>query len=138
MVQIWGGTQEVHLKKLQRIMNSAARYVLNSGKRWSSNRLMEACGWMGIRELVVYHSLLTLWKILNYETPRQLFEKFNWINDRKLSTSPPRLQTTEQYWRWRSVKYWNELSDTLRYATIMSTFKSGLRKLLLARSTIRR
>ena len=131
MIQVWGGTHEVHLTKIQRVVNSAARYVLNTGKRWGSRRLMEACKWMGIRELEEYHSLLTLWKILNHEVPETLFDKFQWVEDRKLTTNPPRLQTTDQYWRWRSIKYWNELPDPLRYTTRISQFKTELKKLLL-------
>ena len=135
MIQVWSGTYEVHLKKFQRIMNSAARYVLNTGRRWWSNRLMEACKWMGVRELVEYHSLLTLWKVLNKEVPGQLFDKFHWIDDRRISTNVPRLQTTEHYWRWRSDDYWNMLSDTLRYSNSISHFKSELKKFIISRIT---
>ena len=32
MIQIWGGTHPIYLKKLQRIMNNTARFILNEGK----------------------------------------------------------------------------------------------------------
>ena len=91
MIPVWGGTENVHMKKLQKIINTAARYVLNDGRRWRTNRLLTACNWLGARELSDYHSLITLSKVINFEVLSQLREKFTWMDDRRILTNPPRL-----------------------------------------------
>ena len=45
MIQVWGGTNKTQLKKVQKILNSAARYVIMGGKRWRSLKLMKECRW---------------------------------------------------------------------------------------------
>ena len=94
---------------------------------------MEAVNWLTAMELVEYHSLTTLWKILNTKKPPQLYDRFEWMDDRKISTSTPRLQTTSNYWRCRSTKYWNNLPDDLRYTMSISSFKIKLKKWLISR-----
>ena len=94
MIPVWGGTHLVHINKVQKILNKAARFVNNGGWRWNSIRLMESCKWMTAKELVTYHSLITVWKLVNHQVPSQLSEHFEVDDDRKLSTNIPRLQIT--------------------------------------------
>ena len=115
MIPIWDGTHQVHLDKVKRLMIKSARYVINGGKGWKTQRLMETCGWMNVRELVLYHSLLTLWKFFNNQVPVQIADKFTWLEDRLIETTKPRLQTTSNYWRWRIIHDWNNLSIDMRY-----------------------
>ena len=130
---VWGGTHLNHLTTLQRLQNKAARFVINGGRNWKTQKLMENCKWLTIRELVVYHTMVTLWKILRFKKPSQLFEKLVWIEDNKIETTNPRLQTTSMYWRWRSTVTWNELSSELRQILRISKFKSELKKHLLSK-----
>ena len=99
-----GGTQPTHLKKLQRIMNHAARYVLDRGRRWKTLRLMEECGWMTVTELAEMHTLVTMWKIKNYGSPEIMSEKFSWNEDDEAITHSAILQTTDNFFRNRGEK----------------------------------
>ena len=127
-----GGTHNIHIKKLQQIQNNAARYVLNGGIRWKTDRLMEACNWLGIRELIMYHSLITLWKLTNYGKPTHLAAKFKWTND-EVKTDTCRLLTTSSYFRWRTVRQWTEMKEELKQIRKMSVFKNELKKWLITR-----
>ena len=109
MIPIWGGTHQVHMRKVQKILNMTARFVNNCGRKWKTQKLMESCGWFTANELVVYHSLITLWKILYLQIPGQLFEKYEIQEDMKITTNRPRLQITSNYFRWRSCNDWNKL-----------------------------
>ena len=133
MITIWGGTHEIHLSKIQKLLNRTARYVIQGGWRMKSIKLMEKCKWLTAKELVTYHSMITLWKLLNCQKPKQLAEKFKWIEDRNIETSIARLQNTESNFRWRSIDSWNALNDKLRYSTKISQFKLDLKKTLISR-----
>ena len=78
MIQVWGGTHQIHLSKLQRILNNTARYILNEGRKWKTRKLMEAVNWLAAPELVDFHTLVALWKLKNFEVPIQLTQKFGW------------------------------------------------------------
>ena len=136
MVQVWGGTDKTHLKKVQQILNSAARYVLMGGKNWRSLRLMKECGWFTIQELEEFHTLILLWKILNQRKPSVLSEKFEWLEDRMIEARKSRLLITSRNYLSRSVKYWNNLSQELRHTGTISKFKTKLKKEILNRRPI--
>ena len=51
---LWGGTTENYLKKIQVVMNNAARTVTGLGRRTSTRTLMERCGWLTCKEAVIY------------------------------------------------------------------------------------
>ena len=104
MLPVWGRTPPTNIKKLQRIVNKTARYVLNKGKKWKTNKLMTELNWLRVDEMVVYHSLITLWKILKNRTPKQMAENFEIDNNWKIETTKPRLKTAECAFRWRSTK----------------------------------
>ena len=133
MISVWGGAQTTHLNKLQCLLNKTARYVINGGRRWKTTRLMKECNWMTVRELSLFQSLITLWKIVHHGTPSQLAEKFHLNEDWEIVTSEPRLKTTADYWHWRSSRRWNELELDTRQATKISTFKTRLRKQIMDR-----
>ena len=93
---------------------------------------MRKCNWFTIKELVTFHSLLALWKVLKLDKPEQLHEKFTIHEDFLISTSPARLMTTATGWRWRTVPEWNSLSQELRNCNKLNIFKNGLKKHLLS------
>ena len=88
---------------------------------------MDSCNWLRAEELANYHTLVTLWKILNNNKPVQLAEKFTWSINRKITVSNPRLAVTESYFRWRSANLWKNLSSELRNTMKISSFKKNLK-----------
>ena len=61
---VWGGLPKKNIRKLQTILNATARFVTGLSRQTSTPKLMEACKWMYATEMIEYHSLLTLWRIL--------------------------------------------------------------------------
>ena len=77
MIAIWGGIHQVHIDKVQKLINKTARYVLQGGWKIKTNKLMETCNWLTANKLVVFHSMLTIWKLLNFQIPSQIAEEKN-------------------------------------------------------------
>ena len=133
MIQVWGGTNRTHLKKVQKIFEYSSQICHHGGKRWRSLKLMKECGWFTIYELEEFHTLILLWKILNFGKPKVLTEKFTWIEDKKIEAREPRLQLNHQNYLSRGVRYWNNLSIDLRYTGTISSFKNNLKKEIISR-----
>ena len=75
LIQLWGGTSEYLLSFLQVIQNRAARTVTRLGWYTPVRTLMDQCGWLSVRQLVEYHSLVLLYKIVTEGKPVYLAGK---------------------------------------------------------------
>ena len=91
-------------------MNNAIRFATGMHKRTNTRTLMEAAGWMDIRELAQFHSLLMVWRIIRLNTPSYLADKITVEPDNTISTKNPRLMNTSTGFRWRIIPLWNSLS----------------------------
>ena len=130
-IPIYGGLQEIHARKIQTIMNNAARFISGAGRRTQTRKLMTKCNWLSFRELVKYHSLVQLWKLVKLRKPEILASKFQLSDDNFIRNQNPRLQIVGRNFRWRSIQDWNQLSQEVRDSTKLSIFKSGLKKWIL-------
>ena len=63
------------MKALQVVQNKAARVVTRLDAFTPTKRLMLACGWLSVRQLLVYHSLVLLYRIVESQTPLYLHSK---------------------------------------------------------------
>ena len=131
-ISIYGDLQEVHSKKLQTIMNNAARYICGLGKRTGTMELMAKCNWLSFKELTKYHSLVHLWKLVKTGKPELIASKFKLIDDNYLRNHNPRLQLVSRNFRWRITLEWNKLNQELRDTTKLSIFKKGLKHWILS------
>ena len=75
LLAVFGGTEEYLLTSLQRMQNRAAREVCNRGKRYPATKALEEVGWLPVRKLVEYHSLLQAKKTWETTTPSYLYRK---------------------------------------------------------------
>ena len=128
LIPLWGGAADVYIRKAQIVLNSAARWVTGLGKRTKTSVLMSRCNWMSVRELTAFHSLLNMWKTVHREKPRHIFNGLQVEDDYKLTTTIPRLQFTENCYKWRTVKIWNEMNGELRSNKKIGNFKLKLRR----------
>ena len=48
-ISVWGGTHQTNLVKWQRLQNKSARFVINGGKHWKTQRLVKNCNWLTIQ-----------------------------------------------------------------------------------------
>ena len=63
MIQVYGQASDYLLRILQVQQNRAARAVTRLAWGTSTHHLLNQIGWLSVRQLYVYHSLLLLWKI---------------------------------------------------------------------------
>ena len=102
--------------------------VLGYSRKTRTRKLMEDCKWLYFRELVLYHSLIQLFKIVLFNKPKELSLKLTVNVDRTILVTRPRLKCVKRSFRWWSVEKWNDLPDSIRQVDKLSTFKKSLRK----------
>ena len=109
-IPIYGGLPKTHSKKIQVILNNAARYIWNKNKRKSTLYLMRKCNWLTFTELVSYHSLINLWKIIKLGKPQHMSERIHILDNNYLRSQIPRINLVADNCRWRTIPEWNNLS----------------------------
>ena len=104
------------------------------------------CGWLSVNQLITYHSLVMVFKMIKSSLPMSMHEKIirndyvyntrTWvhINDGKYesnfkigpSKSADHLLANRSF-RWRASKQWNKLPINLRHSESVQTFKKSLK-----------
>ena len=136
LLPLWGGTYNKQLGKVQTIMNMTARWINNASRRTRTNTLMDECKWYNIRELIDYHSAITIWKILKSNKPEHLRKRISLDNQGLIEDRKPRLLTTGLGLLWRGREIWNSIQQETREAQTISKFKSGAKKWLMERRNL--
>ena len=135
-VQLWGGTSDYLLNMLQVLQNRAARIVTKRSVYTSQDELLKQCGWLNVHQLVAYHDLVLVYKVLREKKPvalhRSLSKSFSYrtraaatgaLLDNFRSTK----DITKSSFLIRATKLWNKLPPEVRVARSLLGFKSMLR-----------
>ena len=123
LLPLWGGTVSKYQKKIQVVLNRAARCVNGIGRRASSRNLLLETGWLSGRELAKYFSLSELWWNIHLKTPCYMHCKLK-LDDNLFVTNPPgRIQLMRQSYRWQASSLWNLLLDDGRHCQSLPAFK---------------
>ena len=73
LITLWGGTKEYLLNALQIQQLVAARAVCGfESTRWSKRQLLRKVGWLSVRQLVFFHTVLQAHKTLITGVPKLL------------------------------------------------------------------
>jgi hypothetical protein len=142
------------VKCLQVVQNKAARTVARLNIFTPTKTLMKVCGWMSVRQLLAYHSMVLLQKTLASQTPVYLYKKltvggdFSYKN-RQASSCPPGFSFTVSHpidsgavrqstgskkglskhgWCWNSVEMYNKLPPNIRLEKKLPNFKKRLKE----------
>ena len=87
---LWGGAQQYLLSALQVQQLSAARAVCGFGS-WgmSKKKLLDRVGWLSVRQLVFYHTVIQTCKTINTGYPKPLFQALssNYPNSTRRATA---------------------------------------------------
>ena len=74
LITVWGGAKQYLLKALQVQQLNAARAVCGFHSwGWSKRRLLKRVGWLSVRQLIFFHTVLQAHKTLNTGVPRPLY-----------------------------------------------------------------
>ena len=65
------------MKILQVVQNKASSLVTRQKNYTSTKAVLSACGWMFVRQLLAYHSLVLLHRTIRSKKPDFLYNKVN-------------------------------------------------------------
>ena len=131
LIPLWGGTYTKQMGKVQTIMNMTARWITDDSRRTKTSILMEKCKWFNIKELIKYHSVIAIWKILKTGKPEHLRDRIKLDNDGLMLDRNPRLQTTGLGLLWRGQYLWNSIPQEARDAPTIARFKNSTKKWIM-------
>ena len=139
LIQLWGGCEGYLLKMLQVQMNRAARYVTGYSGFTSTRRLMDKCGWLTVKQMIVFQTTLMVHKTLLTKQPFYLHSRFPTdqpYGTRQHSTGCIRLDQTFRCkgdlprtgFRQRGAHGYNSLPAEIRTCKNLGTFRYKLRR----------
>ena len=126
------------LKALQVVQNKAARCVTRKSWFTATRQLLKECGWLSIRQLAFYHTVLTIHRILRSEKPVYLRNKvtFNHPYSTRQATGGcvrfDRASNLEGSFINRAARDYNSIPNTLKIVTSLPYFKTKLKKWTVA------
>ena len=75
LMPVWVGCEDYLVNALQVNLNKVARIVTRLDRYTPTTVLMQQCGWMPVKQLMVFHSLVLLHKTLQNRSPSFLYQK---------------------------------------------------------------
>ena len=121
MISVWGGAQPYLLQGLQVQQLAAARIVCGFGSRfWSRRKLLTRVGWLSIRQLVHFHTVLQAIKIISAGKPAITHETISTQHPcRTRNAANARIRFGETFraessllgtsFKYRAVKWYNQV-----------------------------
>ena len=140
VIQLYGSASEYLIKSLQVQQNRAARLVTKLEYGTRTKVLLNQVGWLSVRQLFVYHSLLLVYKVKQNGKPSYLNERlstdFKYRTRQAASNSlvvmdTPRSEVGRTSFVNTSRRLWNSLPAELKKTSQQSSFKIRLRDWIL-------
>ena len=121
---VFGGCNVDEVKDLQVLQNRAAQIVTHSPPRSKRHLLFDKLKWLTVKQLIVYHTLLAVYKIRQSREPEYLANFL--LNDNRLGSiivPNTTLGLAKKSFVWRGSENWNSLPLDLRKSSKVGTFK---------------
>ena len=146
-ISLWGGAADYLISSLQIIQNKAARVVSKRDKYTPIVELLRQCGWLSVRQLVFYHSVIQIYKTKQTSSPKYISDKLNFefpYNTRLASSESVRmgaefkskLALTEKSFINRSTVNFNQLPTELKQMIKIEVFKKKLKQWVIQNISI--
>ena len=137
-ISLWGGTEDFLLNSLQIVQNKAARSVTRRGKYTPIVELLRQCGWLSVRQLTFYHSVILIYKTLQTTYPKYIYNKLatEFPYNTRLAKSEAvrmgpefksKLELTKKSFMNRATLSFNKLPASLRQTPKIEVFKKTLK-----------
>ena len=132
LIELWGGCSKYLLEALQKAQNRAAKTVTKLDWNTPVAELLNQCGWLSVHQLVVYHSVVLVHKVIQNKSPKYLHSMFDTEYQYKTKqahnalirqTRDLGLEITQDSFRWRAAKSYNELPLSIRNVASLEAFK---------------
>ena len=146
LIQVWGGCSEFLLSFLQILQNRGARYVTKLGWFTPVSTLLNHCGWLSVRQLVAYHSLILIFKTKRDKKPSYFYEKFSKqyrYQTRLMGENGIKVENKamkhlgQQNFTHRSTEMWNDLPSDTKQAPSELVFKTKVKAWIKANIQIK-
>ena len=133
LITLWGGAQLYLLKSLQVQQLTAARTVCGYfSYGWSTRKLLDRVGWLSVRQLIQFHTILQAHKTIKTGQPRPLFHSISTDhprNTRSAATGQIRFGEsfkTQSTFKYRALQWYNRVPADVKKGNI-STVKNKLK-----------
>ena len=137
--QLWGGCEEYLLNSLQVLQNRAARTVTRKFWFTPTRILLADCAWLSVRQLIVYHSVLSAHKTVTSGKPLYMHNAMSTahpLRTRQATGGQIRLGQNfdskqgllHDSFRYRAAKDYNNIPVTMRSIRYLPSFKKKLKQ----------
>ena len=133
LIPLWGSSPACTIKALQVVQNKAARCVTKATWFTATRQVLKQCGWMSIKQLVFYHTVLTMYRMLRSDKPVYLRKKLSRnfpYPTRQATGGHIRYQDESEVDRSfisRGTKAYNSIPDDIKKLSTIPTFKKKLK-----------
>ena len=139
LITVWGGAQQYLLKILQVQQLNSARTVCGFFSRfWSKKKLLDRVGWLSIRQLIFFHTVLQAHKTIISGKPASLHDSISTQHPyRTRNATSGRIRFGESFrgesslveasFKHRAVHWYNEVPAST-YRGSLGTVKYNLRE----------
>ena len=130
-IQLYGGCSKELLDALQVQQNRAARLVCRRPWRTSTKVLFQEIGWMTVKQLMVHHSILSLYKTRKAGVPKYVHEIISvpFIQQTRLAKTGGirdirdfKKGIGQSSYIHRAITYWNAMPSDLRQESNLEAF----------------
>ena len=146
VIQLYGTAPDYLINSLQVLQNKAARIITKLGWGTRTSVLLKQLGWLSIKQLIDYHSLILVFKVNQNKKPAYLHGKFKQNfgyrtrqatgNCIQISGTPGGDKTKTAFFH-RSIVLWNSLPLNLRKSQNLLKFKMELKKWIMMNIAIK-
>ena len=147
LMPLWAGCDDNLVKALQVLQNKVARSVTKRSRFTPTKTLMKECGWLTVKQLMIYHSLVQLHKTIQSKKPEYLHKRVTKELDqleerrhyyyktrqytsgalRQIPELEAKLDISQRSWCWRATSVYYSLPMSIQRQPKLTTFKTKLR-----------
>ena len=126
---LFGGCDVQEIKDLQILQNKEARIVTHSPFRANRERMYNELGWLTVRQLVIYQTLITVYRVRQSKEPEYLSSVLcNESRLGKIIIPNIKLSLTQKSFTTRGACNWNTLPSRIRNQETLSSFKQEVKE----------
>ena len=126
---LFGGCDMYQIKGLQVLQNKAAQVVTHSAPRARRADLYDKLEWLTVNQLIVYHTLITVFKVRQNNEPEYLAERLKVdTRNRRILIPNTNLRLAQKSFITRGSANWNDLPEFIRSQEKIGIFKKQVKK----------
>ena len=148
LMPVWITAEDYLINALQVCQNKVARIVAKVDRLTPTAVVLKQCGWLPVRHLMMFHSLVLLHKTIHNQTPAYLYSKVISGSEQPstrqavvataalVAAGVPRQPTVDECslelkkksWCWSAPVWYNKLPLELKSERKMTKFKTRLKE----------